>query len=51
MSNQVTQEEAKNYGRFSQYLAEMIEKYGTEVLLENEGANELEARYSTEYGR
>jgi len=42
---------AKNYEKFTQYLAELVEKYGQDALLETEGANELEARYSTEYGR
>ena len=41
----------KNYEKFTQYLADLVEKYGQEVLSENEGANELEARYSTECGR
>lgn len=40
-----------NYNKFSQYLAEMVEKYGNVVLSETEGANEVEARYDTECGR
>lgn len=51
MSNQVTQDATKNYGKFVSYLAELVEKYGQDVLLETEGATEVEARYSTEYGR
>lgn len=36
MADGVTQDAAKSYGRFTQYLAELVEKYGNDVLAETE---------------